>query len=201
MNAVLFAGVVAFVSLVMLMTDPDGAVKATQYTPDDINTPMLLEIRTPYGRKICSGSVLDSQTVVTASHCLRGATDVQVTHLGKRYEGVSWREMPGARDGIVERDVAYITTDGILEKENHRAVSDREYDLRGWVSDKGVIRAVGCVLRDKVAKHQGHYHVRCPLGKGSSGAGLWRYVGNAEWELVGVVSQYDNGIVSIADVE
>jgi hypothetical protein len=57
------------------------------------------------------------------------------------------------------------------------------------------------VVRDEVIKHQGHYHVRCPLGRGASGSGLWRYVDSGEWELVGVVSQYDKGIVSISDVE
>jgi hypothetical protein len=201
MNAVLFAGVVAFVSLIMLMTDPDSIIKAEPYTPDIANTPLLIEIKTPYGGKICSGSVIDYKTVVTASHCLRGATEVRVTQLKREFKGVTWRDMPGARDGVVERDVSYITTDKNLRKENHREVENREYDLRGWVFNKGSVKAVGCVVRDEVIKHQGHYHVRCPLGRGASGSGLWRYVDSGEWELVGVVSQYDKGIVSISDVE
>ena len=165
------------------------------------NIPMRIEIQTQTGSKRCSGSAIDPKTAVTAAHCLKGAVSVRIIQNGEETNAVSWETEPGYRAGKVEGDLAYITTNGGLETENHTTVKPGQYDLRGWVLDNRGTTVRGCVIDGKLEKHDGHYHVRCPLGRGSSGAGLWFYDNNSKWELVGVVSQYDRGIVSITDVK
>lgn len=165
------------------------------------NLPISVQADTADGRLRCSGSAVSRDTVITAAHCLKDALAVRVTQEGVEFLAREWETDPEAVQGVVQGDLAYIKIDGELKPENHSETPVGSYDLRAWVTDVRGVTVRGCTISEQMRKHDGHYHVRCPLGKGASGAGLWLRESEREWLLVGVVSQYDNGVVSITDVQ
>lgn len=192
---------VAAVAFVVVSERRDAVATAENYPVLMENLPTMVRIDTLGGVRRCSGSAVGTDTVITSAHCIKDASAVTVIQEGVEFEAREWRENPSARDGEVEGDLAYIKVREELKPENHSDVPVGSYDLRAWVTDGRGVTVRGCLVSEKMQKHGGHYHVRCPLGKGASGAGLWFKDSENKWTLVGVVSQYDNGVVSIADVE
>jgi trypsin len=104
-------------SAVLAVAAPAGAMVGG--TPVPVESTVKLGIVKPSGNGVCSGSVISPSVVLTAAHCVDGATAVEVISgrddlsdeaTGQRFQAVRWTVVPGWSQ--VNHDMAYVDLDG-----------------------------------------------------------------------------------------
>ncbi len=148
--------------------------------------------------RTCSGAALDEKTVATSAHCVAGALHTSIIDGALRREVISVDIHKKWTLGDPRYDVAVLHLDETLLQPVQRvsfsdnSLDDGDYTLAAWSFGT----ATGCSMSLPPVVDGGHMHMRCLLGKGASGSGLFLDKEEGR-ELVGVLSQLSDGVASL----